>query len=135
MGPGTYATFKCQEDGKMLVLVRDGQFCLDPSSSVVCARHGLETIEEAIKEGATFVARSLDDEDRTEYDAGYALGTTIEMTERQIVLVAHVGASEAGLSTPENSSEMFDEGWMMALAEKVAAWYESHEGMSDDDRV
>lgn len=97
-----------------------------PTSDVLCAEHTFERMTWALQGGRDFVARALRAEDRTEYLAGVAHARNETITDAQFLTASHEGTGEAGLWTPDDSSELFDVGWAWAMTERIGEW-EAHE--------
>jgi hypothetical protein len=96
-----------------------------PTTDVLCSEHTFERMTWALEGGRRFVARALLAEDRDEYLAGRSHALAAEVTDGQFrtaTLAPELG--EAGLWTPDNTSELFDVGWAWAMTERVGEWAE-----------
>lgn len=121
---------KCERPAVVYLEEDAGALSPTPESWVVCQKHALEMVEHCFGESVGFRMRTLTDEDRREYVKGTHHALTTEITDHQALVAAHEGFLEAGLHTPEHSTELFDAGWEWAMAGRVArmVWVEEVEG-------
>lgn len=107
----------CQ--GHAAVVWEDADTELHGDGIVLCAEHAVEQVTQATRVDEPFTVRSLNKEDREQYEAGAGHANSLEITPRAALTATHEGWAEAGMQPPEYSSQLFTIAWEWTMARRL----------------